>query len=316
MSLLQLRLRQLREEAEGVLSFEFVAADGAALPPFSAGAHIDLHLPGDLVRSYSLMNDPADTTRYVIAVDRAADSRGGSAWLHGTPRPGQRLTSSPPINDFPLHEDAPLSIFIAGGIGVTPFVSMATRLNALGRGWQLHYAARSPQRAPCLQALHALARREDALQVRFTGDGRGRFDLAAIVRDAPPGAHLYCCGPGGMIDDFLTAAANVPPQQVHVERFSASQQAAVEQQYEVVLARSGRSLTVEQGRTLLDTLLDADVPVQYACSQGVCGTCCTPVLEGRPDHRDDYLTDEEKAGNRAIMICCSGSLTPRLVLDL
>ena len=312
----QLLLRQLRREAEGIVSYEFVSASGAALPAFTAGAHIDLQLPGGLRRSYSLVNDPGERHRYVIAVDRAADSRGGSTWMHSMPRPGDRLSSSGPINDFPMHEDAPLSIFIAGGIGITPFMSMAARLNTLGRAWRLHYAVRSRHRAAYVQELNALDRSGNAVNLHATGEDMERPDIAAIAREAPADSHLYCCGPSGMLDAFASACSDLPPQRVHLERFSASQEAATTRSYEVQLARSGRTLSVEAGKTLLDTLLDAGVPVQYACSQGICGTCCTPVLEGTPDHRDDYLSNEEKAANQSIMVCCSGSLTPRLVLDV
>ena len=313
---LKLRLRELREEAEGIVSYEFVAQGGAPLPPFTAGAHIDLQLPGGLVRSYSLVNDPAQRDRYVVAVDRATDGRGGSQWMHTVPRPGDCIASTPPINDFPLYEDAPLSVFVAGGIGITPFVAMAARLNALGRPWRVHYSARSPQRAAYVRTLQSLVANGSTIDLRCSSEGLPRPDLRAIVREAPAGSHLYCCGPGGMIDDFVAATASVPPQRVHLERFAASQAAATDGGYEVVLARSGKHLAVDAGRTLLDTLLNAGVDIQYSCSQGICGTCCTPVLEGCPDHRDDYLTDDEKAANRSIMVCCSGSRTPRLVLDL
>ncbi|MBO9650413.1 MAG: oxidoreductase [Variovorax sp.] len=312
----QLLLRQLRREAEGIVSYEFVSASGAPLPAFTAGAHIDLQLPGDLQRSYSLVNDPSERHRYVIAVDRAAESRGGSAWMHGTPRPGDGFASSVPVNDFPLYEDAPLSIFIAGGIGITPFMAMAARLNALGRAWRLHYAVRSRQRAAYVQELNALDHSGAAVNLHCTSEDKERPDIAAIVREAPAESHLYCCGPNGMLDAFGSACSGLPPHRVHLERFSASQTAATDGGYEVRLARSGKTLNVEAGRTLLDTLLDAGVTVQYSCSQGICGTCCTPVLEGRPDHRDDYLTHEEKAANQAMMVCCSGSLSPRLVLDI
>jgi vanillate O-demethylase ferredoxin subunit len=314
--MLRLRLRQLRQEAEGIVSYEFAAADGAPLPPFTAGAHIDLHLPGGMVRSYSLVNDPVERDRYVVAVDRAADGRGGSQWMHAVPRPGDFIECAPPVNDFPLYEDAPLSIFIAGGIGITPFVAMAARLDALGRPWRLHYSARSPERAAYAQELQARARSASTMSLRCSSQGSTRLDLQAIVRDAPAGSHLYCCGPAGMIDAFVAATEGLPAQRVHLERFSASQAAATDGGYEVVLARSGKTVDVEPGRTLLDTLLDAGVAIQYSCSQGICGTCCTPVLEGCPDHRDDYLTTEEKAANRSMMVCCSGSRTPRLVLDL
>src|SRR5207248_4853175 len=236
---------------------------GGQLPPFTAGAHIDLRLPGELVRSYSLVNDPAQRHRYVIAVDRAVDSRGGSAWMHSVPRPGDHFTSTPPANDFPLDEDAPLSIFIAGGIGITPFLAMAARLNALGRAWCLHYSARSPQRAAYSAELRALAGTGSAMNLRCSSEGGARLDIGAIVREAPAGAHLYCCGPTGMIDDFIAATAGLAPQRVHLERFSASQAAATDGGYEVVLARSGKTVAVDPGRTLLDTLLDSGVPIQY-----------------------------------------------------
>ncbi|MDR6535050.1 PDR/VanB family oxidoreductase [Variovorax soli] len=312
----QLLLRQLRREAEGIVSFEFVSADGAPLPLFTAGAHIDLQLPEGLLRSYSLVNDPGEHHRYVVTVDRAANSRGGSAWMHSTPRPGDRLASSLPVNNFPLYEEAPLSIFIAGGIGITPFMSMAARLNTLRRAWRVHYAVRSRQRAAYVQELASLDRTGDAVNMHCTGEDMERPDIAAIVREAPAGSHLYCCGPNGMLDAFAGACSGLPPQRIHLERFSASQEAATAGGYEVQLARTGQTLSVEPGRTLLDALLDAGIPVQYSCSQGICGTCCTPVLEGTPDHRDDYLTHEEKAANRAMMVCCSGSLTQRLVLDI
>jgi len=315
MTSLELVLRQMRLEAEGVVSYELVAADGGPLPAFTAGAHIDLHLPDKLVRSYSLANDPAERDRYVIAVDRAVESRGGSAWMHSVPRPGHRFTCAPPVNDFPLYEDAPMSVFIAGGIGITPIVAMTARLDALGHPWRVHYAARSPQRAAFTEALQRLDRQGGAVEMRYSSEGMGRLDIASIVRDAPAGAHFYCCGPTAMIDDYIAACARLPAQRVHLERFSATQEAATAGGYEVVLARSGKTLAVEPGRTLLDTLLDAGLNVQYSCSQGICGTCCTPVLEGCPDHRDDYLTAEEKASNKSMMVCCSGSLTPRLVLD-
>jgi vanillate O-demethylase ferredoxin subunit len=314
--MLDLRLRRLREEAQDIVSYEFVAAGGSPLPPFTAGAHIDLQLPDRMVRSYSLVNDPCERDRYVVAVDRAIDGRGGSRWMHTVPRPGDRMASMAPANDFPLHEDAPLSVFIAGGIGITPFVAMAARLNALGRPWRLHYSARSPQRAAYVGKLQALAKNGGDIRLRFSSEGSARGDLGAIVRDAPPGSHLYCCGPAGMIDDFVAATAGLPPQRVHLERFAASHAASTGGGYEVVLARSGRTVAVASGRTLLDTLLDAGVDIQYSCSQGICGTCCTPVLEGCPDHRDDYLTAEEKAANRSMVVCCSGSRTARLVLDL
>lgn len=313
-----LLLRQIRHEARGIASYELVAPDGAPLPAFTAGAHIDLQLPGGLVRSYSLVNPPADTHRYVIAVNRDRDSRGGSSWLHEVPRVGELFTASAPRNDFPLAEHAASSVFIAGGIGITPFMAMASRLRQLGRPWQLHYAARSRAQAAFAEALQALADGQPGCGVglHLSEQEAGRLDVARVVREAPAEAHLYCCGPAGMIDDFLKACAQRPAPHVHHERFAASQQAATGGGYEVALARSGRSFAVAPGKSILDTLLDHGVDVQYACSEGICGTCKTGLLEGEADHRDDYLTPGERAANQSIMICCSGARSRRLVLDL
>ena len=314
---LSVRLKQIRHEADGISSYELVAPEGGSLPPFTAGAHVDLQLPDGLVRSYSLVNAPSETHRYLIAVYRDEASRGGSSWMHQVPRVGDLLTISEPINHFPLTEDAANSIFIAGGIGITPIVAMASHLQELGRSWHLHYAARSPAQAAFADALGGLAAQSGAaLNLHFSSQKPGRLDIETIVAEAPAGTHLYCCGPTGMIEDFLKACARLPPALVHVERFAATQEAATEGGYEVVLKRSQRSFKVEAGKTILDTLLDNGVDAMYACSQGVCGTCMTNVIEGVPDHRDEYLTDEEKAANKTIMICCSGSRSARLVLDL
>jgi vanillate O-demethylase ferredoxin subunit len=320
---LPLRLRQIRLEATGIASYEFVAAGDAPLPPFEAGAHIDLHLPGAMIRSYSLVNPPSERGRYVIAVRREADGQGGSTWMHTVPRVGDVLHAGAPLNDFALDEGAPLSVFIAGGIGVTPIVSMLHRLNALGRRWQLHYAARSASDAPYADELRTLERASNGagraeFRFRSSADSppSGRLDLAAIVAAAPADAHLYCCGPGGMIDAFQAACSGRAAATVHTERFAASAAADTSGGFELRLERSGRRFAVEPGKTILDTLLDHAVDVAYACSSGVCGTCITRVIAGVPEHRDDYLTTDEKAKNESIMICCSGSRTPTLVLDL
>jgi len=314
-SQLEVRLRQVRLEADGIASYEFVSAGGEPLPAFGAGAHIDLHLPGGMVRSYSLVNDPAETHRYVVAVHRVPDGRGGSAWMHGVPRVGDRLRISAPKNDFPLAEDAPLSILVAGGIGITPLLAMARRLSALGRPWRLHYAARSPQHAAFVGELQALAAHGE-IELRFDSDGAPRLDLARLVGDAPAEAHLYCCGPRPMIDDFVSASGARSATTVHYERFAAGSEAATAGGFDVVLQHSGQRLHVLPGKTILDTLLDNGIPVQYSCSAGICGTCRTGVIEGDPDHRDDYLTDQEKQENQSIMICCSGSRSKTLVLDM
>ena len=313
---LTVRLTQIRLEADAVVSYEFRAPGQAQLPPFSAGAHIDLFLPNGMTRSYSLLNDPHERQRYLIAVQREVNGRGGSAWMHQSPRIGDSFQISSPSNDFPLCEDASESVFFCGGIGITPIMSMIRRLNRLGRPWRLYYAARSPESAAFVRELRGADGATQPIDFRFESALAARLDLHGLIAATAPDAHLYCCGPRGMVDDFLSACAKWAPERVHYERFAAAAEAASAGGFDVVLNRSGRRIAIAAGKSILDALLDSGVEVQYACSAGVCGTCKTAVIDGVPDHRDDYLTDNEKRSNHAVMVCCSGSLSSTLVLDL
>lgn len=312
------RVSSIAVESDRTKSFELSAPDGGALPPFTAGAHIDLHLANGLVRSYSLLNDPAERGRYVIAVQKEADGRGGSRHMHDALGVGDTLTVDCPENRFRLCEDAWHSVLIAGGIGVTPFMAMIARLRQLGRSWELHYVAKSRQDAAFIGVLEAFDGQGPA-SVRFhaTGEvGGSRPDIAAIVAAAAPEAHFYCCGPSSMLKDFEAATAGRAPDHVHLEHFSSDEAPARYGGFEIELRRSGRVLAVPPGKSILDTLLEHKVSVSFSCSEGVCGSCMTTVIDGIPDHRDQFLTDEEKAGNDCMMICCSGARSPRLVLDL
>lgn len=315
---LTVRLRAVQWEAEGINAYVLEPLPGAHLPPFTAGSHLDLHVAPGLVRSYSLLNDPAERDRYVIAVHNDPNSRGGSRQVHDTLRPGAVLTVAGPRNSFPLAEDAADSVLIAGGIGVTPLLSMIERLQAAGRRWTLHYATRTRARTGFLDRLHRLSgARPERLQLYHDGEPGGRaLDIAALLAAAPPAAHLYCCGPPPMLDAFAAAAAGRPPAQVHVEYFTAREAADTGGGYTVVLGRSGTRVAVAPGQTMLAALLEAGASVSFACSEGVCGTCETTVLAGEPEHRDAVLTEDERAANKTVMICCSGSRTPELVLDL
>jgi len=315
---LPLRVRAITWEAEGILGFELVplAAD-TLLPPVAAGAHINLQLQPGLQRSYSLLN-PGERHRYCIAVNQDAHSRGGSRHLHAQVRPGDVLVVSPPANNFPLDEAAPHSLLIAGGIGITPILAMARRLSALGRPWQLAYAARSRSSAAFVPTLQALADEADArLQLHFDDEHGGRpLDLAALITDAPRDAHLYCCGPLPMLAAFEAASAAWPRPQVHLEYFAAKDAPATAGGYTVTLQRSGRSVTVRPGQSLLASVRALGIEPPYACEQGICGTCEVRVLAGTPDHRDLVLSDAEKAANDRMMICCSGAQSATLVIDL
>lgn len=314
----QMRVKRITYEAETVNSYELVAAAGGDLAPFTAGGHIDLHLPNGMLRSYSLVNDQSETHRYVVAVNKDASSRGGSSSIHSTLRVGDLITVSHPRNNFALHETAEQSVFIAGGIGVTPILSMIRRLEALGRPWTLVYAARTRSAAAFLDELNAIRPNVHVnMHADFDDERGGRvFDLAAIVDGAPAQAHLYCCGPVPMLQAFEAATSGRPADHVHVEYFQAREAPALDGGFEVQLARSKRTIVVEPGKTILDAVLDAGVSANYACSEGICGTCETRVLDGVPDHRDEFLSADEKAANKTIMICCSGAKTPTLVLDL
>ncbi len=314
---LRLRVRAMSWEAEGILGLELVPAQpGGALPVVEAGAHVDLQLGGSMVRSYSLTN-PGETRRWCVAVNRDAASRGGSRWIHESLRPGALIEAHGPRNHFGLHETAPHTVLIAGGIGITPLLAMARRLTALGRSWTLHYAARTRMQMAFVAELRQLAERAGAaLDLRADQEGDPPLDLRAIVATLPAGAHVYACGPAGLLDAFEIATAALPRERVHLERFANIQAAASDGGFTVVLARSGQRVPVQPGQTVLDAVLAAGVEPLYSCREGVCGTCETRVLRGMPDHRDLVLGDAEKAAGDRMMICCSGAVTAELELDL
>jgi ferredoxin-NADP reductase len=312
----ELRVKRISYEAESINSYELVLPAGGELAPFTAGSHIDLHLKNGMIRSYSLVNDQSERHRYVIAVNKDASGRGGSSFVHDTFKAGDIVTVSGPRNNFALREDAECSLLIAGGIGITPLMSMIRRVEALSRPWQLFYATRTRRAAAFLDEFDAIRPNAD-LNLHFDDEHGGRpLDLAAIVGNAPTNAHLYCCGPVPMLEAFEKATAGRPSGHIHVEYFQAKQAPAVDGGFEIRLARSKRTLAVEPGKTILDAVLDAGIMANYSCSEGVCGTCETRVIDGIPDHRDLFLSPEEKAANKTIMICCSGSKSGTLVLDL
>jgi vanillate O-demethylase ferredoxin subunit len=312
----ELRVKRISYEAESINSYELVLPAGGDLAPFTAGSHIDVHLKNGMIRSYSLVNDQSERHRYVIAVNKDASGRGGSSFVHDTFKAGDIVTASAPRNNFALREDAEYSLLIAGGIGITPLMSMIRRLETLGRPWKLAYAARTRRAGAFLGEINVIRPNAD-LNLHFDDEHAGQpLDLAGIVASAPAHTHLYCCGPVPMLEAFEKVAAGRPAGHVHVEYFQAAQAPSVEGGFEIRLARSKRTIAVEPGKTILNAVLDAGIMANYSCSEGVCGTCETRVIEGIPDHRDLFLRPEEKATNKTIMICCSGSKSGTLVLDL
>lgn len=316
-STLQVLVRSITFEAAGVLSFELRSVDGQPLPAFTAGAHVDLHLPGGLVRSYSLLNPQEDRQRYLIAIRHEPQGRGGSRAAHDL-KVGQQVEISPPRNNFPLTETAPSSVLIAGGIGITPLWSMAQRLESLGGSWELYYCARTRGQAALLEAIEQLpAAARARVHLHFDHEpGAGVLDLAELVARYPAETHFYCCGPAGMLQAFQQCTADRPRECVHLEYFSNTKEAASSGGFSVQLARQGLSLPVPAGNTILQTLLDAGIDVPHSCLDGICGSCEVRVLAGEPEHRDLVLSPEEQARNNRMMICCSGCKGESLVLDL
>ncbi|MBM3345278.1 MAG: oxidoreductase [Betaproteobacteria bacterium] len=314
----EVRINAINTEAQGILSYEFVPVSGGELPAFAAGAHVDLQLPGGMVRSYSLLNSQNERHRYVIAVALDSKTRGGSKYIQEQLKVGDVLHISRPKNNFPVAEDAAKSLLIAGGIGITPLWCMIQRLQDLSRPWELYYCVRTREQAALLAPLKAAGEGgQGIVHFNFDHESGGKLlDLGPVIAAQPPGTHMYCCGPLPMLAAFESAAAALPSQEIHVEYFSAKDAPASEGGFTVVLAKSGKEVFVPAGKAILDTILDLGIDTPYSCMEGTCGECVTDVLEGVPDHRDVFLTKQDQAANKKMMICCSGSKSARLVLNL
>ncbi|MEV5383597.1 PDR/VanB family oxidoreductase [Streptomyces sp. NPDC052721] len=295
--------------AEGVLALVLRHPLGEELPAWEPGAHVDVLLGQDLERQYSLCGDPADRHLWRIAVLREADGRGGSAYVHEQVREGDKVRVRGPRNHFPL-QPSPRYRFIAGGIGITPVLPMLAAAEAAGAEWTLLYGGRTRR---SMAFIAELERYGDRVTVA-PQDESGLLDLASVLDDVPDGTLVYCCGPGPLLD---AVEGRCPAGTLRVERFRPKgQPAADDGAFEVVLERSGRTLTVPPRVSILDTVRAAGVEVLYSCTEGTCGTCETDVLEGTPEHRDSVLTDEERESGETMMICVSRCRGGRLVLDL
>lgn len=314
-----LRIERIQTVAQDVKCFDLVSVNETELAPFEAGAHLELQLPNHLARSYSLMNAPGERHRYQIAVHLSPASSGGSRYMHENLQENDVLLASLPRNNFPLDESDSVRhhCLIAGGIGITPMLSMAQRLNALGRSWELHYGARTPAHAAFAAEAQALAQASgNRAFFYFDQEPGGQpMDLAGLGAAALQDTHLYCCGPRGMLDAFELATSHCR-ERAHVEYFTAKSQAALEGGFTLELARSGLTLQVPRGRSILDVVFDAGISVPSSCREGICGSCETRILAGAADHRDALLSEAEQNANQTMMICCSGAKSTRLVLDL
>lgn len=317
--LLRVRVAAKTAAADDIAVFELAALDGAALPPFEAGAHIDVHVPGGHVRQYSLYALPDDGGRYRIGVLRDPASRGGSVQLLDAVEPGDVLEVSCPRNHFGLHDGPDRSMLFAGGIGITPILCMAEQLARDGRPFELHYSGRTLSRMAFVDRLRHSAYADQVQLHVDDGPAQQQLDARAAIGAPAADRHLYVCGPTGYMDHVLGTARSLGWDEAHLHReyFAAAPiDHSADGPFELELRKSGRVIRVAAEQSAAQALLDAGVEVSLSCEQGVCGTCMTPVLGGRPDHRDLYLTDAEHERNDCFMPCCSRACTPRLVLDL
>jgi len=316
--LLQVRVASRVSEAEDIAGLTLVSADGAALPSFTAGAHIDVHIRDGLVRQYSLCNAPGETHRYQIGVLRDPQSRGGSQAVHDSLHVGDLLHISAPKNHFALIP-AKRTLLLAGGIGVTPLLSMAEELAASGADFALHYCARNPQRMAFRQRI---ADSVFAAQVCYhydSGADAQRLNLPQLLATPDAHTHLYICGPGGFIEHVMQIASQCgwPAAQLHLEYFAnVPLTSGGDHAFDVKLASSGQVFSIPAGISVIKVLAENGIDIPVACEQGVCGTCLTRILDGQADHRDVYLTDDERAANDQFTPCCSRAKSALLVLDL
>jgi ferredoxin-NADP reductase len=301
------------DSATDVLTLTLAAADGSALPPWTPGAHVDLVIGEDLVRQYSLCGSPSDSSHWRIGVLHTPDSRGGSKAVHEL-AVGDTVRVRGPRNHFPLVA-APRYLFIAGGIGITPMLPMIAEAEASGADWRLVYGGRSRSSMAFLAEIEPYGDRVTLLPQ----DEAGFPDLDALLGTPESGTLVYTCGPAGLLDAVEAGCASWPSGSLHLERFAAmATEADVggDSEFELILQRTGLTLTVPADKSVFEVCRDAGVSVVGSCLEGVCGTCETEIIEGEVDHRDSILNNEEKEANEFMMICVSRCRTDRLTLDL
>lgn len=311
---MQLRVTRNERIADGIHLFDLQDAAGAALPPFTAGAHIAIRTPNGLLRKYSLCNDPAERNRYQVAIKREANGRGGSIDLIDHVKAGDELTVAAPVNDFGLPQRAQDFLFIAGGIGVTPMMAMIRQTMAEGKRFRLFYCSRSPETTAFRDELSA-PEFKDTVTIHYDyGDVSRSLDLKPILAERKNREHLYCCGPRPLMEAVRTMTDHWSPAAVHFEAFSeAETHKASDTSFKVKLARSGEAIEVPADKTILEVLRAHGLDVPSSCETGTCGTCKTKLLAGEADHRDLYLTGLDKAGH--IMICVSRAKSDEITID-
>jgi vanillate O-demethylase ferredoxin subunit len=323
------RVRSIAYQGEGLNEYELIDTDGGELPPFTAGSHIDLYFRDGRVRQYSLCNSQTERHRYKIVVQREQQGRGGSKAIFERVHVGRLLVISKPRNNFAVESAAARHVLLAGGIGITPLMSMAYALDAAKADFVLHYCARSPERTAFIAELQPLIRRGRAHLHHDGGDPTKGLDLRGLLARHDAGSHVYFCGPTGFMRAAAAAASHWPNGTVHSESFAplanqltpdsevisrAEFDASISVGFEVKIASTGQVFEVPNDKTILQVLREQGLSVPSSCESGLCGTCRVRYLEGMADHRDYILEDEER--EQELLVCCSRSRTPLLVLDL
>lgn len=312
---ISVRVREITELAPTLKRFSFEPAHGGTFPTAPAGGHVMLTLRDGgrvMKNAYSLVSAPGERARYDIIVRKVAQSRGGSAFLHSKVAPGDVLEMARPLSLFSLASTAKKHLLIGGGIGITPMLSFLAELKARGARCEMHQLAALDE-APVFERL--LAPFSDDAEIRVHSGGRATFDLAALLARQPLGTHVYVCGPHSLMDAVTATAAALgwPKGKVHKESFGGDTAGLP---FKAVLKRSGIEVEVGENETLLEAIEAAGVSAPCLCRGGACGECATAVEEGEVDHRDDFLSAEEKAAGKLVMLCVSRARGPRLVLDL
>ncbi|HUC50832.1 MAG TPA: PDR/VanB family oxidoreductase [Xanthobacteraceae bacterium] len=317
---LNLVVTEVRQETPLIRAIRLARVHDEPLPAWQAGAHIKVQIPQSDERSYSLINFSADPSAsrnprsYLIGVRLEQPSQGGSVYMHAL-KPGDAIRASAPTNNFPLQATGKPVVLLAGGIGVTPLISMAAELTAGQHPFWFHYAGRSRDQLALLPAIEELAGSRLSIH---TDDLSGLFDVVGLMSSLKDEESLYCCGPMPMIELAIKTAKRLGWREgrLHFEIFTAPLPKAGDQDFDVVLKSSGESFHIPAGKSILDVLIAAGKDPMHDCKRGDCGICQVGVVEGVPDHRDFILTDAEKAAGKIMQICVSRSKTPRLVLDL
>ncbi|WP_339420488.1 MULTISPECIES: PDR/VanB family oxidoreductase [unclassified Pseudomonas] len=316
-----LKISKISDETASIRSFYLVNASAeTSLPEFSAGSHITVRVTDTISRQYSLANTPGSSDHYLISVLREQEGRGGSQWIHDNWKIGDTIEAEGPANNFRLHESAGKVILIAGGIGITPILSMARRLQQIGSRYHLYYCARSVEETAHYNSIVTSTLRDNVTFIHDKATEDRRLDVSSLVKDREEDCHVYVCGPLGLVEAVKSAARGCSPETVHYELFGADPSAVryheSDSEFTVTIGSSGKSFAVPPGQSILQVLADNGVTVRTLCEEGYCGSCLTPVLSGKPDHRDSVLTQTERNSGQLIALCCSRAKSENLILDL